>query len=85
MPLRYGVRMVPDIRKSLAANAEQRVKLAAELAKVEQTERELVAAAWRAQVPPGEIAALARRSGARVRKLRPADVPPAKLGGNAKR
>lgn len=70
--------MTDDIRRELAAVRKAR-------AKTETREREAIAAAWRAHVPPGEIAALISRSPAHVRKLRPADVPPARMGGNAKR
>lgn len=75
--------MTGDVREQLAANAKRRAELAAETTAVEQEERDLIAAAWREHVPPGEIATLAQRSGAHVRKLRPEDVPPAKLGGGA--
>jgi hypothetical protein len=75
--------MTSDVREQLAANTKRRAELAAETAEAEQEERDLIAAAWREHIPPGEIAALAGRSGAHVRKLRPSDVPPAKLGGGA--
>lgn len=75
--------MTGDVREQLAANATLRAELAAQQAVADQEERDLIAVAWREHVPPGEIANLAQRSGAHVRKLRPEDVPPAKLGGNA--
>jgi hypothetical protein len=83
MPLRYGVNMTGDVREHLAANAARRAELKAEMAANEQEERALIAQAWREHLPPGEIAALVGRTGAHVRKFRPEDVPPAKLGGNA--
>ena len=75
--------MTGDVREQLAANAKRRAELAADTATAEQEERDLIAAAWREHIPPGEIAALVQRSGAHVRKLRPDDVPPARLGGGA--
>lgn len=75
--------MTGDVRERLAANAKKRADLASETTAAEQEERDLIAEAWHEHVPPGEIATLAHRSGAHVRKLRPEDVPPAKLGGNA--
>ena len=81
--MRYRVRMTSDVREQLAANARRRAELAAAKTAVEQEEHDLIAQAWREHVPPGEIAALVGRSGAHVRKLRPDDVPPARIGGNA--
>jgi hypothetical protein len=75
--------MTGDVREQLVANANRRAELAAKMAETEQEERDLIAAAWRDHMPPGEIAKLADRSSAHVRKHRPEDVPPAKLGGNA--
>lgn len=75
--------MTGDVRRQLADNAERRAEIAAQGAAAEQEERDLIVAAWREHIPPGEIAALAQRSGAHVRKLRPEDVPPARLGGGA--
>lgn len=75
--------MTRDLRQELAANAKERADLTASLAAAEQRERELIADAWRDHISPGEIAALAGRSGAHVRKLRPDDIPPARMGGGA--
>ncbi|MGI5153483.1 hypothetical protein ACQEVC_45390 [Plantactinospora sp. CA-294935] len=75
--------MTRDLRQELAANREVRTKLTAELDGAEQEERALVADAWRAHIPPGEIIVLTGRSPAHVRKLRPTDVPPARTGGGA--
>ncbi|MFC6017815.1 hypothetical protein ACFP2T_16560 [Plantactinospora solaniradicis] len=75
--------MTRDLRQELAANREDRTKLSAELAGAEQEERTLIADAWRDHIPPGEIVTLTGRSAAHIRKLRPADVPPARSGGGA--
>lgn len=75
--------MTSDVREQLAANAKRRAEVEAERKKLEAEEHILIAQAWREHVPPGEIAASAQRSGAHVRKLRPEDVPPARLGGGA--
>ncbi|MFF0378686.1 hypothetical protein [Actinoplanes missouriensis] len=75
--------MTGDVREQLAANAARRAEIAAAASANEQEERDLIVRAWRENVPPGEIATLVGRSGAHVRKFRPDDVPPAKLGGNA--
>lgn len=72
-----------DVRQHLADITRARLKLVAEIEAVERQEAEAIAAAWRDRVPPTEIARLAERSTAHVRKLRPADVPPARMGGNA--
>jgi hypothetical protein len=75
--------MTRDLRQELAANATQRAELTAALTAAERQERDLIAAAWRERIGPGEIAKAAGRSGAHVRKFRPEDVPPARTGGNA--
>ena len=75
--------MTRDLRQELADNAQRRSEVESEKAALEAAERNLIADAWHAGLQPGEIAALIQRSGAHVRKLRPGDVPPARLGGNA--
>lgn len=60
-------------------------KRLAEIALAREEEPAVIADAWRAGIPPGEIAEAAGRSGAHIRRFRPDDVPPAKLGGNAAR
>ena len=75
--------MTRDLRRDLETNRETRTRLAADLAAAEQQERDLIAAAWRDHISPGEIADLTGRSAAHVRKIRPADVPPARTGGMA--
>jgi hypothetical protein len=75
--------MAKDIRERLAATATRRAETAAELARIEHEEDTLIVEAWRAHVPPTEIARLVQRSTAHVRRLRPDDVPPARLGGMA--
>jgi hypothetical protein len=75
--------MTSDVREQLAALAKRRSEIEAEKTELEKQERALIAQAWRDHIPPGEIAALVQRSGAHVRKLRPGDVPPARLGGGA--
>lgn len=63
--------------------AEARNELEQEASRLDDRERAAIEAAWRDNVPPTEIAMLVGRSPAYVRKLRPADVPPARLGGGA--
>lgn len=71
--------MTPDeARHELAAVAKARRKM-------DGREEAAITAGWRAGLRPSEIAALAERSTAHVRKLRPGDVPPARMGGNAAR
>lgn len=67
-----------EIRRELATVRRAREKM-------DGREHAAIIAAWRAHLRPSEIAALVGRSPAHVRKLRPDDVPPARLGGNAKR
>lgn len=68
--------MPEDLRRRLANNRQQRDDLG-------QEERDLIAEAWRAKIHPAEIADLIGRSLAHVRKLRPDDVPPLRMGGGA--
>lgn len=75
--------MAQDLRQQLTDNAKRRAAVDVESKAAEQEERELIAEAWRAHLPPAEIAQLAGRSAAHVRKFRPHDVPPLRLGGNA--
>lgn len=46
-------------------------------------EKALIAEAWRKGIGPTRIATVAERSDAHIRKLRPDDVPPLRLGGGA--
>lgn len=64
--------------------AVAREELDREIAQLNERERSVIQMAWRDKVPPTEIALLVDRSAAHVRKLRPADVPPARTGGTAK-
>ncbi len=75
--------MAKDLRQQLIDNATRRAAEEAGLKAAEQEERKLIAEAWRAHIPPAEIAKLTGRSPAHVRKLRPDDVPPLRLGGGA--
>jgi hypothetical protein len=63
-----------EIRKTLA-------DIRAERESLPRREREEIADAWRAAIPPGEIAALVGRSEAHIRGLRPDDVAPLRTGG----
>lgn len=83
MTKRYAVCMTRDLRQELSDNRLVRDQLTTALHDAEQTERELITDAWRAGISPKEIVALTGRSPAHVRKLRPANVPPARTGGNA--
>lgn len=67
-----------DARRELAATRRAREKM-------DGREQAAIAAGWRAGVRPSEIAALIGRSPAHIRKLRPDDVPPARMGGGAAR
>lgn len=71
------------ILNDLAAIADERDKAEATLNALKQREHDTIAAAWRAHIPPTKIADAIRRTDAHVRKLRPEDVPPARLGGGA--
>ncbi|MFI5895650.1 hypothetical protein ACIA5D_36700 [Actinoplanes sp. NPDC051513] len=75
--------MAQDLRQQLAEIAQRRVNAEAEAKALNDQEQELIAQAWREHVPPAEIAELVGRSAAHVRKLRPDDVPPLRLGGGA--
>ncbi len=67
-----------DARRDLTAVATDRQA-------IDGREHAAITAAWRAGLRPKEIAALVQRSPAHIRKLRPDDVPPARMGGNAKK
>lgn len=75
--------MAQDLRRQLTENTERRTQIAVEAKANEQEEHALIAQAWREHIPPAEIAELAGRSAAHVRKLRPEDVPPLRKGGGA--
>jgi hypothetical protein len=77
--------MTPDeAGKELDAVAAERRKLDKRLQLLDQREHAAIEAAWRARITPTEIAIRIGRSTAHVRKLRPDDVPPARMGGMAK-
>ena len=78
--------MTPEeARRELDAVAAARRELAEQAQQLDQREHAAIEAAWRAKVTPTEIAIRVGRSTAHVRKLRPDDVPPARLGGGAAR
>lgn len=72
-----------ELLADLAAIANERDTAEATINALKQRERDTIAAAWRAHIPPTKIADAIRRTDAHVRKLRPDDVPPARLGGGA--
>lgn len=76
--------MTDALRKELHAIAAKRRRLHREIQQLDARERAALEAAWRERMPPTEIAALVERSSAHVRKFRPGDVPPARMGGAAK-
>lgn len=72
-----------EILRTLAEVANQRKQAEELLDELKRREHETIAAGWRAKIPPTKLAKAAQRTPAHVRNLRPEDVPPARLGGNA--
>lgn len=72
-----------EIEKRLTEAAARRRKADAEQVEAATAERAEIVAAWRAGMAPSKIARAVDRTDAHVRKLRPDDVPPARLGGGA--
>ncbi|QKW15435.1 hypothetical protein [Verrucosispora sp. NA02020] len=75
--------MTDDVRAELDAVAAARRRLDKQAALLDEREHAAIQAAWRDKVTPTEIAMRVGRSTAHVRKLRPDDVPPARMGGMA--
>ncbi len=75
--------MAEDLRRKLTETAKLRASTEAEAEALNEQERELIRQAWREHIHPNEIVELTGRSLAHVRKLRPKDVPPLRMGGNA--
>lgn len=74
-----------EIETQLAEVAAKRIDAEEAADALNDDERNLIVAAWRAGIAPTQIARIARRTDSHVRKLRPEDVPPARLGGGAAR
>jgi hypothetical protein len=75
--------MAQDLRQQLTETARQRTLAEAEAKELNEREKGLIRQAWREHMHPTEIAELTQRSAAHVRNLRPADVPPLRMGGGA--
>ncbi len=75
--------MGEELRAELGKVAQQRAAADQQWKAVHDREKALIAQAWREQIHPTEIAAITGLSPAHIRNLRPADVPPLRMGGGA--
>lgn len=75
--------MGEELREQLAEAAQQRANADETQKATHDRENRLIRDAWRARIPPAEIAAITGRSPAHIRNLRPEDVPPLRRGGMA--